>query len=108
MKHLRVSHTPEDIARINGGKRSSRVILSSKLEYGKPACLSQLEDGDELVDAALSAECDACRVAVGVAKTGDKTWETDKPVGVHPAPTWEAAPMAGAEDLIANAMKNRG
>jgi len=112
MKHLRVAYTPEDIKKINNAnsanKRSTRVVLSPKMEQGSAACLAVLDPCDELVDAAMSAECDACRIAVGVAKTGDKPWEGKASFGAKSVPQWEEQPMAGAEDLIASAMKNRG
>jgi len=112
VKHLRVAHTSEEIEQINSSnmarKRSTRVGLLPKMEQGGAACLAQLGPDDELVDAALEAECDNCRIAVGVAKKDDKTWENQKPIGVKPVQTWEATPMAGADDLIASAMKNRG
>ncbi len=108
MKHLRVSHTPEDIERINKNRRSTAVVLSPAMEHGKPACLAQLAPEDELVDAAMSADCDACRIAVGVAKSTDKPWEGKSAYGTREVPKWEETPMAGAEELIASAMKNRG
>lgn len=89
-------------------RRSTTVALAANVPKGKPACLAALGPDDELVDAALSAECNECRSAVGVALTSDKTWAGQQPIGVKPVETWEEEPMADAEALIASAMKNRG
>ncbi len=109
MKHLRVAHSAEDIERINNkNRRSTAVVLSPDMKFGEAACTAKLEPLDELVDAAFEAECDACRIAVGVAKASDKSWEGKKPYGVKEAQKWEEQPMVDAEELIKSAMKNRG
>jgi hypothetical protein len=109
VKHLRVAHSADDIERINkANKRSTAVVLSPDMKQGEAACRTALTADDELVDAAFSSECDACRIAVGVAKAGDKSWEGKKAYGVKPVETWKETPMTDAEALIASAMKNRG
>lgn len=75
--------------------------LRAQQKKGKrAACSAKLTADDTLVDAALEAECDPCRVAVNVAKKGDKTWERDAPIGVHETPKWKETPMENAEAIL--------
>jgi hypothetical protein len=76
-------------------------------KQSRAACGVKLAKGDKLVDAALSAECDACRTSVGIARKGDKLWEGQLPVGVREIPKWKPQPMAQAKELLASAKKNR-
>ncbi len=72
--------------------------------YGEPLCSAQHFERDLLVDAALSSDCDACRLARGVALLNDKQWDGST-IGQRPLPEWEPQPMEGADTIVEEKQK---
>lgn len=73
----------------------SKLPLKAIVLVGGPvcatACGADLDGGDELVEAAVASDCDACRSALGILKTRDVGYN-GKPVGVRPEPKYEQQP----------------
>ncbi len=79
MKHIK-------LAVIRGKKKLTSFV---------PTCGAALDVADEMVEAALHSDCDACRVAVKVSRVNDQVYGGGK-AGVRQYPVYDPQPMVDA------------
>jgi hypothetical protein len=64
-----------------------------------PRCGAGFADEDEIVEAALSSDCDNCRVAAGIARVSDNAYGRGGEIGVRPPPVFTPEPHRDIESV---------